>query len=70
MPFGNEINICTLSNENMFTYSIDGKYSLFNRNLSMLWHLLQETELNPLSVNPTIWSNTLEEFVGFCRRIV
>ena len=26
--------------------------------------------LNPLSANPTKWSNTLKQFVGKCRRIV
>ena len=26
--------------------------------------------INPLSANPTKWSNTLKQFVGFCRRIV
>ena len=26
--------------------------------------------LNPLSTNPREWSNTLEHFVGYCRRIV
>ena len=26
--------------------------------------------LNPVSSNPTHWSNTLKQFVGFCRRIV
>ena len=25
---------------------------------------------NPLSANPTKWSNTLKQFVGYCRRIV
>ena len=25
---------------------------------------------NPLSPNPTEWSNTLKQSVGFCRRIV
>ena len=28
------------------------------------------TNLNPLSANPTKWSNTLKQFVGICRRIV
>ena len=27
-------------------------------------------KVNPLSANPTKWSNTLKQFVGFCRRIV
>ena len=26
--------------------------------------------INPLSANPTKWSNTLKQFVGCCRRIV
>ena len=26
--------------------------------------------LNPLSTNPTKWSNTLKQFASFCRRIV
>ena len=26
--------------------------------------------VNPLSANPTKWSNTLKQFVGFCQRIV
>ena len=25
---------------------------------------------NPFSANPSKWSNTLKQFVGFCRRIV
>ena len=25
---------------------------------------------NPLSANPTEWSNTLKQFVGYCRRIL
>ena len=29
-----------------------------------------ETTINPLSANPTKWSNTLKQFVGCCRRIV
>ena len=32
-------------------------------------HALSE-HLNPLSTNPTKWSNTLKQFVGFFRRIV
>ena len=32
--------------------------------------ILQNAQLNPLSANPTKWSNTLRQFVGFCRRIV
>ena len=27
------------------------------------------TLLNPLSANPSKWSNTLKQFVGCCRRI-
>ena len=26
--------------------------------------------INPLSANPTIWSNTLKQFVGKSRRII
>ena len=26
--------------------------------------------LNPLSANPTKWSNTLKQFLGYCQRIV
>ena len=26
--------------------------------------------ITPLSANPTKWSNTLKQFVGFCRQIV
>ena len=26
--------------------------------------------IDPLSANPTKWSNTLKQLVGFCRRIV
>ena len=26
--------------------------------------------LNPLSANPQKWSNTLKQFVGFCRQMV
>ena len=34
-------------------------------------HLLRITvNINSLSANPTKWSNTLKQFVGFCRRIV
>ena len=29
----------------------------------------QKTTINPLRANPTKWSNTLKQFVGFCRRI-
>ena len=31
---------------------------------------LVNVDFNSLSVNPTKWSNTLKQFVGFCRRIV
>ena len=31
---------------------------------------LVNVDVNSLSVNPTKWSNTLKQFVGFCRRIV
>ena len=34
-----------------------------------LWHKLRKL-LNPLSANPTKWSNTLEQIVGCSRRIV
>ena len=27
-------------------------------------------QFNPLSANPTKWSNTLKQFIGCCRRIV
>ena len=27
-------------------------------------------EFNPLSANPKKWSNTLKQFVGYCRQIV
>ena len=30
----------------------------------------KKTNLNPLSANPTKWSNTLKQFVGKSRRIV
>ena len=38
-----------------------------------LWAKLtdpKEPRLNPLSTNPTKWSEILKQFVGFCRRIV
>ena len=31
---------------------------------------IEKTEVNPLSANPTKWSNTLKQFVGNSRRIV
>ena len=31
--------------------------------------ILKFLMLNPLNVNPTKWSNTLKQFVGFCWRI-
>ena len=32
--------------------------------------LIIRSDLNPLSANPTKWSNTLKQFVGKSRRIV
>ena len=32
--------------------------------------LPRKFHLNPLSANPTRWSNTLKQFVGCCRRVV
>ena len=37
-------------------------FSIFSRPLP--------EHISPLSANPTKWSNTLKQFVGFCRRIV
>ena len=30
----------------------------------------KKIKLNPLSANPTKWSSTIKQFVGFCRRII
>ena len=30
---------------------------------------LNVKKFNPLSVNPTKWSNTLKQFIGWCRQI-
>ena len=45
--------------ENYLYFDILSKLSLF-----------RSVSLNPLSPNPTKWSNTLKQFVGCCRRIV
>ena len=31
---------------------------------------LIRVHVNPFSANPSKWSNTLKQFIGFCRRIV
>ena len=41
-----------------------------NRKQNMWLENLRDFILNPLSVNPTKWSNTLTQFVGCCRRTV
>ena len=43
---------------------LHGKYAI---------NLIQEDNRqqdNPLDTKPTKWSNTLKQFVGFCRRIL
>ena len=35
-----------------------------------LFSLLHVNSINSLSANPTKWSNTLKQFVGYCQRIV
>ena len=30
----------------------------------------KSNNINPLSTNPTKWSNTLKQFLGCCRRVV
>ena len=34
------------------------------------WQLILCPNINPLSANPTKWSNTLKEFVGNSQRII
>ena len=38
--------------------------------VSVFTFFLPVVSINPLSANPTKCSNTLKQFVGFCRRIV
>ena len=48
----------------LFKDPLHGKYAI---------NLVQEDNRqqdNPLDTKPTKWSNTLKQFVGFCRRIV
>ena len=44
--------------------------SIQDRYLMKCNRILNLEKLNRLSANPTIWSNTLKQFVGYCRRIV
>ena len=46
--------------------------NLYGRKLycTVLLLVLYKQLVNPLSANPTVWSNTLKQFVGCCRRIV
>ena len=61
--------------------NIDKSVTIHHRNLQVLATELYKLHhglapelmndvFNPLSANPTKWSNTLKQFVGFCRRIV
>ena len=36
----------------------------------LIWNCCLTSLLNPSSVDPTKWSNTIKQFVGFCRQIV
>ena len=38
--------------------------------LSQVDNIKAEIVVNPLSANPTKWSNTLKRFVCFCRQII
>ena len=45
-------------------------FPLKTSNITVTLILTIYLRINPLSANPTKWSNTLKEFVGFYRRIV
>ena len=50
----------------------DSKERCYNLKLSSAWVGTENAYpmFNPLSANPTKWSNTLKQFVGKCRQIV
>ena len=43
-----------------------GYLNQYTQGLSAIW----KRSLDTLRAKPTKWSNTLEQFVGFCRRII
>ena len=54
--------------DNQFTANI-GKCYLIVIEKNKVTMRVGDTEISPLSVNPTKWSNTLKQFVSCCRRI-
>ena len=45
-----------------------GGQKIFERNEKLHYHSIKYNYSNPLSANPTKWSNTLKQFVGKSRR--